>query len=226
MIVTFDNNCIIAIENGEEPNSSTLREIAHLCRLAGHSLAVYSYLFLENRPLDSKLHDVANFQRRMEAIAIGQIETLRPAMNTPLIERVNSILFPAIHFYHHDYLAAKCANEQIPLRALEEANRDRYPFRFPASPAEAQIPLPETLDAETKKKLRRCWEKWSKKWNNTRSDVLALCAHVTWALDGIFVTADEDDFISRRDKLREVVATLRIMTPKEAYAALRQESDG
>jgi hypothetical protein len=219
MFITLDNNCIIAIENGEEPNATVLRLLASKCHQGEHTLVVYSYLPLENRPFKVGQRAIADFPARLEALGIGPIETLRPAMNLPLVQLVNSLLFPHIPHDFFDYLAAECAKSDISLEALEaleEANHDHLFLRFPATPAEASIPLPDTLTPEDKQNLRVFWDKRHRKWNNKKSDVLALCAHITWAPDGIFVTADIDDLVSKRMKLREIVPTLRIMTPMEA----------
>lgn len=227
MIVTLDYNCIIALENGEEPRATILRELAQACHRYDHTLAVYSHLVLENRPPNSERHEASNFTKRLEDLDVGVIETIAPSMNTQLIELVNSILFPRIPFSWSSYLTSECDKAGIAFEAMQEANRDREDFRFPATPAEAAIPLPDTLTPNAKQELRMFWDKKYKKWNNSRSDVLALCAHIMRACDGIFVTVDIDDFVHNRDKLRSEVTKVRIMTPAEAlhYISMEGQKD-
>lgn len=223
MIVTLDNNCIIAVENGEEPNAATIRLLAEQCRRRQHTLAVYSYLFLENRPPASERHELPNFPHRLATLGLGPIELVRPPMNYHLVEQVNSVLFPSIPYAWRDFLMTECAREGISWEDMREVEREYSIAWFPTALAEANSPRHSTLSPQRKQELQQFRKKRHRKWNNTRSDVLALCAHIVWALTGIFVTADQDDFHRHKSTLQQGFPGLRIMTPDEAYREVELE---
>ncbi|WIG59129.1 MAG: hypothetical protein OJF49_001876 [Ktedonobacterales bacterium] len=67
------------------------------------------------------------------------------------------------------------------------------------------------------------WEKWSRTWNNRKSDSLALCAHIK--ADGdIFVTANTHDFQRNLQKLRIWFPNLCILEPEEALREVQAMS--
>ena len=225
MIVTLDHSCIVALEKeDEEERASALRELAALCAERHITLAVYSYLPLENRPSKRPPRDLP---ARMAALGIGPIETLGPgpAGDPALNVWIQSVLFPTLPYRFPDYVAAVCAEHGIPLAAMEEANRDRLLPRIPWSPNDIPPPPPETLDPERKHELRVQWETLRRKWNNHKSDVLALGAHIAAGGD-LFVTCDEHDYQHHLERLCERVPALRILTPTEALDTLRQMVTG
>lgn len=224
MIVTLDNNCIIAVENGEEPNATTIRLLADHCRQHQHTIAVYSYLFLENRPPASERHELPNFPRRLTLLGLGPIELLRPPMSYHLVEQVNSMLFPFIPYAWEDFLMAECAREGVSWEDMSEVEREYSLPWFPSAPTEATSHRRSTLSPERRQELQQFRWKRHRKWNNTRSDVLALCAHIAWALTGIFVTADQKDFHQHKNLLQQEFPGLRIMTPDEAYLEVALEA--
>jgi len=223
MIITLDLSCIIAVEQAEEPAATAIREVALLCGHRQVTLAVYSYLPLENQPRDRR-RDFVDFPQRLAALGIGEIETLHPAANPALLRWISSILFPSLPYELDAYLAAECAKAGISYEALQDATRDKRPPAIPWSPDAARAPLAETLDPASRERLCEFWRTRRRKWNNAKSDVLALGAHITWAYDGIFMTDNTKHFQRNLHRLRSQLPELRILTPMGVLQVLREGS--
>jgi hypothetical protein len=233
MIVTLDYNCLIALEEEREPEASALRELAALCKSKGIKLTAYTYVFLENPKPEGKRAQPSELKTRLETVGLSEIELIGPGTlytevdgyltseyHDELMQQAHDILFPGIHYYFQDYLKAECEKGNISLEDIWDANHDKLGPPIPWSPEEAHNPPPsERLDDGTKQQLRDLWDKLNRKWNNAKSDSLALCAHL--AEDkGIFVTSDKN-FLKKRDRLRKIAPDLKILTPAEALEELK-----
>ena len=220
MILTLDHNCVISIEENREPHATGLRELASLASQYHLAFAVYSYLPLENRPKDGPVREFADFPKRLEALGIGPIATLNGSIEPMLLWWLQCVLFPTMPYHFETYLAAECKAADIDWEKVREANPRQYPPPFPKSPHDIVPPPPDTLDAETKEKYRVFWDERHRKWNNKKSDVLAIGAHIAHVPYGVFFTTDER-LLRCRGRIREHVPNFRILTPSDTLAEMK-----
>lgn len=216
MFYTLDYNCIIALEKkiiahdmSEEPKSSMLEELVALCKMGQIPVYVYSRLFLENPRRNGERLDLT---KTLEAVGQGHIQTRgSETTDQAFLRWVHYTLFSNIEFEWSDYLAVQSDYLNIPYVDMREIDRDRRPASSLNKPI---VTVLERLDAATKQHYRELWEKLQRKWNNAKSDALALSAHISWG-DGIFVASDAN-FQRKAQKLRERIPSLKIMEPEEA----------
>jgi hypothetical protein len=89
---------------------------------------------LENAQLARPRREFVDFPRRLEALGIGNIETLNPAGEQSLLWWIQCVLFPNMPFHFVTYLTAKCEETGRALDAVLEANRDHYRQPIPWTP--------------------------------------------------------------------------------------------
>ena len=188
--VTLDTNCIIDLEKAS-PRATYMKELIQMHKDGKINLRVVAISASERKPDGTYASNFAEFQERVAALGLGQVDILKPIgyfdvsywdwclwadeEMLELEQRVHEILFPEIEFSYKEF----CRK-----RGLD--------------------PDSGTID---------------RRWRNAKCDVLALWSHI-WHGDGIFVTSD-DNFYKEAKKLDlGSLGAGEIMRPEEAVVEL------
>lgn len=205
MIVTLDLNCIVDLEENREPFASHIRALIAYCRDASIKITMYVYIFLENGPKDAETRVIGDISMRLAALELEDIEMIGP--RTIGFEHEGGSIF-SVELERQFYLWV----HQILFPEIDYFWQD-YTQRSAAKRGTTW----DSLDQEERIRLDR-------KWNNAKSDVLSLIAHLGWG-GGLFVTRD-DRLIRRQALLRKRIPHIKIVEPKDALHELaRREHD-
>ncbi len=204
MLVTLDNNCIIDLENGEEPNATAIRQLIAFQQKGIVKIAISWSTMLEKPPKGKKPPWFPEQERRMEDLGLGNAELFKHHQTMWFrnkdgfltyeperlyLQTVHEILFPKIDFGFHEYLIT----------------------RVYTPPAEWEQRLAIEQEFADNPQIMQTLKKIQEKWMNAKNDALGLCAHVSWGGD-IFVTNDSNFF---KEKLRSLVRG-KILRPEDA----------
>lgn len=190
MNVTFDTNCIIALEEGDE-NAPHLRRIVQSTPRRGLTLRVVAISASERQPGGGHSEHFSDFEKKIAGVGLGDAEILLPPLILDVTfwdqsiwgsdqideeaKRIHEILFPTSPFEYADY--------------CRRFNLD------PAAP-----------DAD-------------RKWLNRTVDTWALWSHMHNG-GGVFVTDDRNfNRPTKKARLARLGAG-EILRPKEAAERL------
>ena len=192
MNVTFDTNCIIALDEDED-DAPYLRRIIQSAPERGLKLRVVGISASERQPGGGHSKSFSDFQARIAGVGLGDVEILKPPVIlgvtywdhcilgcdewTEEAKRIHDILFPDSPFAYGDY----CRH-----RGLD--------------------PAAQPLD---------------RRWRNRAIDTWGLWTHMHNG-SGVFVTSDEDDFHKPEEKKARLarLGAGEILRPEEAAERL------
>lgn len=228
LLVTLDNNSIIALENDEEPNATAMKQLIAFHR-QGIIKIIVGWRTLLEKPRQGKGHlwFPEEERSRMDALGLSAVELFKTPQTMwflneegfltyehelPFLRAIHEILFPNIDFDFRDYLKRYCKEHQLDLDLLEQVAFYSSPLtRVYSSPAEWELRLAREQQLADNPRITQQYRKIREKWTNAKNDALGLCAHTSWRGD-IFVTSDKNFY---KVKLFSLIPG-KILPPKEA----------
>lgn len=176
--LTLDTNCIIALDEGRQPEAACLRSLLHKHDAGKVQLQLIATSASERQSRGPYLDNFSKFCTRLDALGIGHLPLLIPVLildvsyvdwsmladdkDLPVFEDIHSTLFPKQPYHLQDALAKA------------GPNADRVAIEH--------------------------------KWRNRQLDVHALWCHFHYKGD-IFVTSDRN-FHRKQESLQKFGATL------------------
>lgn len=201
MIVTLDLNCIVDLEEHREPFANDIRALIAHCRANGIKITMYTFVVLENARLGAETQVIGDISTRLAALELEDIEMMGP--QTLGFKHEGGTIFSVelerqFHLWVHQILFPEI---------------DYFWQDYTQRSAAKQGTIWDNLSQEEQIRLDR-------KWNNAKSDVLSLIAHLASG-NGLFVTRD-DRLIRRQTLLRKRIPDIKIVEPKDALYELRR----
>jgi hypothetical protein len=174
--LTFDTNCLVALDEDREPEASCIRKLLDLHETGQVLVRMVASSASEKQRDKTYLHNFGAFQARLTKLGLAHIELLKPLASW------------GVAFWDWAVYAGGEASE------LEERIHQAL---FPSQP----FSLRECLDRAVPHVDSSVIEA---KWRNRKCDVLALWCHLHYGGD-IFVTTDTN-FMKKRERIEQLGA--------------------
>lgn len=231
LLVTLDHNCIIALENNEEPNASAVRRLIVFQQKGVIKIVVGWSTMLEKSHQGQEPLWFPEQERRMKALGLGNAELFKHhqtmwfrnedgfltyELELPYLRTIHELLFPTIDFIFLEYLKRYCKLYHLNPDLLNQAAFYSNPLtRVFIPPGEWEQRLAKEQEFANNTQVMQALKKIREKWMNAKNDALGLCAHASWGGD-IFVTNDNHFFKkSVKEKLSSLIPG-KILRPKDA----------
>ena len=227
LLVTLDNNCIIALENGEEPNATAVRKLIVFHQQDVIKIVIGWSTMFEKPPHGEKPFWFPEQERRLHALGLGDVEQFKHSQTMwfrnkegyltyeperEYLRTIHELLFPNIDFGFADYLTRYCQQHQLDLVLYQEAFYYSNPTtRVYTPPAEWEQRVAIEHQFVNNIEVMQTLQKIKDKWMNAKNDALGLCAHISWGGD-IFVTNDDNFY---KKKLLSLIRG-KILRPESA----------
>jgi hypothetical protein len=239
LIVTLDNNCILAFEKHEEPNATAIVELIAFGKAKKISIKIGMSTAMERPRPGEQPQGFPEQLRRIKALGLEDAELFKTPQTMwfhngetwfvhkhyeqAYLREIHEILFPKIDFNLADYRRRYCELHNLDTELLTGIDAYRYKEDY-FLPYELQI-LPQELIEQKRQvvelalnrdpQLIQIAERIEGTWINAKNDALGLCAHISWGGD-IFVTNDNNFYkTSRQSKLHHIVPG-KILRPHDA----------
>ena len=193
MNVTFDTNCIIALETNDE-NAPYVRRIIQAAPERGLKLRVVAISASERQPGGRASESFRDFEKRIAGVGLGEVEILLP----PLIWDVT--------YWDQSIWGSDRIDEEA--RGIHEILFPNSPFEY-ADYCKHYGLDPAAPDAD-------------RKWLNRAVDTWGLWSHM-YNGAGVFVTADGNFNKPEKKARLARLGAGQILRPKEASARLCPE---
>ncbi|GEM_PF-1969407 len=194
--LTLDNNCLIALEQGEEPTATALRDLIAAHNVRAVTLRVVCVSGFERPQGEARIPFIEEFYARLRRIGLDGAEVLSSIVYLDMDTRLDSGF---ILGSDEDF-----AFEQWIHHTLFPDDGDGTWEGYCAA--------------------RRAWDapRRERAWKNHKRDVLTLWSHIFHAGD-IFLTTDGNFFKATKKQSLIDRGAAAIMRPAEAVQCLRQQ---
>jgi len=192
LALSLDTNCLIDIAEGR-PDSVAIRALADAHARGEASVAVVAISASEKQKNGKRLTNFDQFRARLDALALGHLEILRPMLyfdvgfwdwaymieaEAEILERkIHAVLFPNVEFQWTDFCSARGWN-----------------------------PDAQLVDD---------------KWRNPKCDVQALWSHIHHGRN-VFVTSDAKFHAVTKLPTLISLGAGQILSPQDAFETFRQ----